>query len=87
MDTKPSFGLRPKDGFLSCVGMNGTSEDPNLVVCFDTLGSEQSNYIEVAEGVIFMEYEFWADFRPFGITGKKGFWPIISNFLGLFFMF
>ena len=46
--------------------MNGTSEDPDLVVCFDTLGSEQSNYIEVAEGVIFMEYEFWADFRPVG---------------------
>ena len=31
--------------------MNGTFED--LVVCFDSLGSEQSHYIDAAEGAIF----------------------------------
>ena len=41
----------------------------------------QSHYIEVAQGDIFMEqYEIWADFGPYGNTEKKDGGPIMSNF-------
>ena len=54
--------------------MNGTSED--LVLCSDTLGLEQSHYIEVAEGVFFMEqnmrFELILDRL---VILKESFWP------------
>ena len=31
------------------------------------------------------EIEIWTGFGPVGITEKKRFWPIMSNFLGQFF--
>ena len=54
--------------------MNGTLE--GLVVSFDPLGLEQSHYIEVVEGAIFMEqnmrFELILDWLVIW-TGKKVF--------------
>ena len=59
--------------------MNGTSED--LVVCFDTLDSELSHYIEVTEGAIFMEQDMRLELiLDRLVILKTSFWPIMSNF-------
>ena len=48
---------------------------------------DQSHYIEVAQGDIFMEQKIviWAGFGPIGNTEKKKFGPIMSNFRGRVF--
>ena len=66
--------------------MNGTLED--LVVCFDSLGSEQSHYLEVANGAILMEqnmrFELILDWL---VIMKKKKMRIMSNFWGFFSFF
>ena len=68
--------------------MNGTLE--GLVVSFDPLGLEQSHYIEVVEGAIFMEqnmrFELILDWLVI-CTGKKVFGRLLATFEGSFLCF